>query len=442
MNGAPVGCSRHVAERGDDRNGLRAEIVAVGSELLLGQSVDTNSGWISARLAEIGVDVFRHTTVGDNVERIVEELRGAAVRADAVIVTGGLGPTQDDVTRDAVARHAGVRLERRPELAAYLEEHFARGRRQMPASNLRQADLPAGARVLSPVGTAAGFAVEVGGALVYCVPGVPAEMEVMIERDVVPDLVERGGLATTVSRVVRTAGMSESGVAELCGDLVERLDREDSPTIAFLASRGETRVRVTAKAASREAARALTDPVVEEIVDRLGAGVVGLDDEGIEHAIARQLRRTAWTLAVAESVTGGGVQARLVTVPGASDWFLGGIVAYTEVAKTGVACVNGDLLARHGPVSEPVAAALAAGARDRLGADVGLGVVGVAGPATQGVRDVGTVCVGVVVPDAPPCTRTVVLPSRSRTELQEWAASVALEGLRRRLGEVAAGPGG
>lgn len=422
--------------------GLRAEIVAVGSELLLGESTDTNSAWISARLAEIGVDVFRHATVGDNLERLVAELQGAVTRADAVIVTGGLGPTQDDLTRDAVARLAAVALERRPDLVDYLERYFARSHRPMPASNLRQADIPAGARVLAPVGTAAGFAVEVDGAVVSCVPGVPTEMRAMVEGDVVPDLVKRGGLATTISRVIRTSGMSESSIAEACAGIVERLDVAGNPTVAFLASRGETRVRVTAKAASREAARALVDPIVEEIVELLGAGVVGLDEEGVEHAIARQLRHAGWTLAVGESVTGGGVGARLVTVPGASDWFRGGIVAYSAEAKTHVAGVPEDGLTGHGPVSEAVAGALAVGVRDRLRADTGLAVVGVAGPAPQGGADVGTVCVGVVVPDAPPRTRTVGLPSRSREQILEWAASVALDFLRRQLSEAAGTPHG
>lgn len=423
---------------GGEEPSLAAEIVAVGSELLLGQNVDTNSAWISARLAEIGVDVFRHATVGDNPERIVAELGGAVARAGAVIVTGGLGPTQDDLTRVAVATLAGVALERRDGLVAHLEEYFTARGRTMPRSNLVQADLPLGARVLAPVGTAAGFAVDVGRTVVYCLPGVPAEMTVMMERDVVPDLVRRGGLAATISRLVRTAGMSESGVAERCGALVERLDEVGNPTVAFLASRGETRVRVTGKAASRQAALALVDPVVDEIVGLLGAGVVGVDDEGVELAIARQLRRLGWTLAVAESVTGGGVGARLVTVAGASDWFLGGVLAYTEGVKTRLGGVPEELLARDGPVSEPVVGALAAGVRTRLGADVGLAVVGVAGPATQGGRDIGTVCVGVALPGEPTRTRTLALPSRSRTQIQEVAASMALDALRRSLVEAPA----
>lgn len=415
---------------------MQAEIVAVGSELLLGQNVNTNSAWISARLAEIGVDVFRHVTVGDNVDRMVAVLTEAAARADAVIVTGGLGPTQDDLTRVAVARLAGVRLQRRQELIDYLEDYFLRRRRRMPVNNLVQADLPEGARVLTPVGSAAGFAIDVGNATVFCVPGVPREMEVMVARDVLPALTERGGLAITISRVVRTSGMAESAVAEALARLVDRLEVAGNPTIAFLASRGETRVRITGKAATREAALALVDPIVEETVAILGSGVVGMDDEGPEYLIARRLRALGLTLGVAESVSGGNLAARLVVVPGASEWFRGGLVVYATQTKVSLAGLEPDLLERYGPVSEETAAALAVAARERLGADVGVGVVGVAGPTTQGGRDIGTVCLGVVLPDGLARTREFRVPGRSRSEVQEWAASSALDMMRRRLAEI------
>ena len=412
---------------------MRAEIVAVGSELLLGDHVDTNSAWLSARLAEIGVDVHRHTTVGDNLDRMVEVIGDACRRADAVLVTGGLGPTQDDITRDAVARLAGVELVHHPEIAESLHAWFATRGRDMPANNLRQADLPAGARVLERVGTAPGFAIEVGDAVVYCMPGVPREMVVMFDRDVLPDLQRRGGLAATVSRLVRTAGMSESGVAELCGELVDELEEAGNPTIAFLATKGETRVRVTGKAADRQAALALVDPVVERVVEVLGAGVVGVDDEGVEHAVARLLLERGWTLAVGESMTGGGVGARLVRVPGASRWFRGGLITYATEVKATLAGVDPDVLAAEGPVSSPVVAQLAAGARERLGADVGLAVVGVAGPDRQGGQDVGTVWLGYAAPDGTTDTRLVRLPARDRHDLQDFAVSSALDFLRRRL---------
>lgn len=415
---------------------MRAELVAIGSELLLGEGVDTNSAWISARLAEIGVDVHRHVTVGDNVERMATVLREALGRADAVVVTGGLGPTADDLTRVAAARVAGVELRRRPELVAGLEARFRSRGRGMPPSNLVQADLPEGARSLAPIGTAPGFAMEIGSATLYCVPGVPREMEIMVERDVVPGLIARGGLAVTVSRSVRTAGVDEAAVGEIIASVVERLDAAGNPTIAFLASRGETRVRVTGKAGTREAALALVDPVVAEVAGLLGNGVAGLDDEGPEHAIARQLQRLGWNLGVAESVSGGHLAARLVGVPGASSWFVGGLVVYATPTKVSLAGMDPDLLEREGPVSEVTAGALAEGVCDRLRADVGIGVVGVAGPTTQNDQPVGTVCLGLALPGGAVHTRALLLPGRSRAQIQEWAASVALDFARRRLGEV------
>lgn len=417
---------------------MRAEIVAVGTELLLGEGVDTNSAWISQRLAEIGVDVYRHVTVGDNLERLTAVLGEAAERADAVIVTGGLGPTQDDLTRFAAARLAGVELERREELVDFLRELFARAGREMPEINLVQADIPVGAKVLDPVGTAAGFSVELAdGAVVYCVPGPPSEMKVLVERDVLPDLVARGGLSVTLARTVRTAGMSEAGVAEICAPLVERLDREGGATLAFYASGGETRVQVRAKAATREQAELLLTPVVDEVVALLGPAVAGLDGEGVEHAIARALRDAGLTLGLAESVTGGGVAARLVRVPGASDWLRGALVVYATEVKHTLAGLNAELLERHGPVSEQTAGALAQAATERLGADLGLAVVGVAGPTTQGEQPVGTVCLGFAFPGMGVVrTRALRVPARERAEALEFAASAALDWLRRRLGEL------
>ncbi|MDQ3528691.1 MAG: competence/damage-inducible protein A [Actinomycetota bacterium] len=413
-----------------------AEVVAVGSELLLGEHVDTNSAWISSRLAEVGVDVYRHTTVGDNVGRMVDALREACARARTVIVTGGLGPTADDLTRVAVARLANVELQRHDEIVAYLYEHFRRGGRQMPASNLLQADIPAGARVLEPVGTAPGFAIDVDGSTVWCVPGVPREMTVMVARDVIPALQRLGAAAATVSRVVRTSGIAESAVDEACAAVTRRLEATGNPTLAFLASRGETRVRLTAKAPDRDAALALLDPLVDELLELLGANVVGVDDEGVESAVARQLRRLGLTLAVAESITGGGVGARLVTVPGASDWFAGGVVTYATETKSRLADVDPSLLEAFGPVSQETAVALANGARARLAADVGLAVVGVAGPTTQGGQPVGLTWVAATLPDGSWQATSRRLPARSRPDVQEFAVSMALDFLRRQLAEL------
>jgi nicotinamide-nucleotide amidase len=416
--------------------GLTAEVIAVGTELLLGDGIDTNSAWLSRRMSELGIDVRRHTSVADDLDDLAASLRRAADAHDIVLVTGGLGPTQDDLTRFAVARVAGVDLQRHADLADAIKDFFNRLGRAMPERKLVQADLPQGAQAIAPAGTAPGFMLEIGAALVVCLPGVPGEVHQMTDAHVVPLLQGRGGLQVTVTRTVRTAGAAESAVAERCADLAQRLEVAGTPRLAYLASRAETRVRVTATAPDRAKAAALVDPVVDELVALLGVWVVGLDDEGTEHAVARQLRRHGWTLGVAESITGGGLGARLVTVPGASEWFMGGVIVYAARAKTLLADVATALLDAHGPVSEQVAVALAAGVRSRLGTDVGLAVVGVAGPTTQGGRAIGTVCVGAMLPDGGVQARTVELPPRSRTDLQQFSASIALDFLNRRLAAV------
>lgn len=425
---------------------MRAEIVAVGDELVAGELIDTSSAWIAARLGEAGVEVVRHTVVGDEVRALAAAVASAAAHADLVVVAGGLGPTADDRTRQAVAEVAGVALERRPTLVARLEKlHASRGR-PMPPSNLVQADLPVGAEILEGTGTAVGFALEIGGCLVCCVPGVPSEMRHMVAEEVVPLLVGRGGLAVSVTRVVRTAGIAEAAVGEAVADVVAREDASGRSRIAFLADRAETRVKVMATAETREAALMMVDPVLEDVVERLGTAVTGLDDEGSEHAVARQLERLGWTLAVAESVTGGNLGARLVGVPGASAWFLGGVICYGVSVKRDVLGVPVDLLEREGPVSAATAVGIATGVHRLLGASVGVGVVGEAGPQPQSGRPVGTVIVALALPpDALPepvagerlvdgaLVREVVLPARDRDEIQQWSASVALDLVRRRL---------
>ncbi|HSJ43473.1 MAG TPA: competence/damage-inducible protein A [Euzebyales bacterium] len=412
--------------------GLRADVIAVGSELLTGDIVDTNSAWVAQRLSGLGINVRHVTVVGDVLDDLVATLRTAVTAADLVVVSGGLGPTPDDLTRFAVADVAGVPLERRDDLVDGIRRFFAELGRRMADTNLVQADLPVGATAIPPAGTAPGFTIEVDGTLVIALPGVPSELHTMMDRSVTPLLRRRGGLAVTVSRTVHTAAVAESDVAERCADVVDRVHRAGRAQVAFLASQGRTRVRVSARARDAAAAHAVVDPVVAEIVDRLGPAVTGLDDEGVEHAIARILGARGWTLAVAESITGGGVGARLVTVPGASGWFTGGVVTYATAAKSVLAAVPERVLAEHGPVSEETARALAVGIRGRLDTDVGLAVVGVAGPTTQGDRRVGTVCVAVAVHGSVH-TRTVHLPPRSRVESQGFATTTALEYLRRRL---------
>jgi nicotinamide-nucleotide amidase len=416
---------------------VRCEIVGVGTELLLGQIVNTNAAWIGQRLADVGWDCLRHTTVGDNQARIAEVLRETLGRADAVIVTGGLGPTQDDVTREAIAAVAGVPLVRRPELETWLRERFARmGIARMADMNLRQADVPEGARYIdNPRGTAPGLIVEVDGKPVYAVPGVPREMEGMLERVVLPDLAARGGEGRAiVSRVLRTAGVGESRLAERLTPSWEAAGG-GQVTLAYLASPGEVRVRLTAVGATREEALAQIAPVEAKLREELGEIVYSVDDETLEAAVGRLLRERARTLATAESLTGGLVGGRVTAVAGSSDYYLGGVVAYATQAKTALLGVDRDLLAAAGAVSEPTAAAMAEGARRAFGADLGLATTGVAGPAEQGDRPVGTLCLGVA--DAAGTATSTLRAPGDRAQVRAWAVSVALDLLRRRLEGVA-----
>ena len=326
---------------------MRCEVLAVGTELLLGQIVDTNSAWIGEQLAVSGIDSYEHRVIGDNQARIVAALRDLLSRADAVIVCGGLGPTQDDLTRDAIAELMGVPLVRRMELAEQIATMFRARLRDMPENNLRQADIPdGGAAIPNPLGTAPGLVCPVGdGKVVYAVPGVPYEMQEMITAQVLPDLLARSGAASTiVSRSLKTWGTSESALAEMVAHRLDALDATGNPTIAFLARGIEGLVvRITAKGDSEAAARALVDAEEKELRAILGDLVFGVDDETMESAVLERLRGRGWSLGVAESLTGGFIGARIVNVPGASDVFRGTIGAYaTDVKRRRARCARGD----------------------------------------------------------------------------------------------------
>jgi nicotinamide-nucleotide amidase len=412
---------------------MRCEIVAVGTELLLGQIVDTNSAWLGEQLALAGVDRTHGQTVGDNLDRIVGALELALSRADAVIVCGGLGPTQDDITRDAIAAVMGVPLDPDDDVADRILERFAARGRRMPANNLRQALVPRGATAIADPqpGTAPGLICPVGDKVLYAVPGVPYELQAIVRGAVLPDLARRAGTAAVIrSRTLRTWGDSESGLAERVADHLAGLDDAGpaAPTLAFLASGIEgIKVRITVKADDEAAAARRLD--AEEAVLRalLGDLVFGLDDETMEHAVARALVARGLTLAVAESLTGGVAASRLVNVPGASAWFRGGVVSYAPEVKFELLGVPA------GPVvSAATAAAMATGVRDLLGADVGLGVTGVAGPDPLEGEPPGTVFLGAVVGDAEPVTSRIVLPG-DRERVRQFACISLLDLLRRLL---------
>ncbi|MGH2730466.1 MAG: competence/damage-inducible protein A [Actinomycetota bacterium] len=365
--------------------------MGVGTELLLGQIANTNAQRASAALATIGVDVYFHTAVGDNVDRAAAVLSTALDRADVVIVTGGLGPTPDDVTREAVAAALRRPLVRDDRLARIITGIFERMGRDMPAANLKQADLPEKATPIDPVGTAPGFYIEDDGRLVFALPGVPWEMDAMLTSTVMPILKERAGSATTISREVLVIGLGESLTNEKIADIVKA---QSNPTIAFLAGGGQVRVRITAKAESESSALALIEPIESSIRERLGDAAVEGHHGSLSAALGDMLRKRGATVAVAESLTGGLIGAHLSNETGSSDYFVGSLVCYTTDAKRDVAGVDDAILAGPGPVSAEAAGALAEAAARTYGADLGLSATGVAGPAEQDGQPVGTVFVG------------------------------------------------
>jgi nicotinamide-nucleotide amidase len=372
--------------------------------------------------------------VGDNVARIASVLRAALERNEAVIICGGLGPTQDDLTREAIALVMNVALRRDDAVLEVIRKRFVpRGPiRTMPANNERQADVPEGASVITQtLGTAPGLICPVGDKVMYALPGVPHEMHDMMERAVLPDLRTRSGEASVIrSRTLRTWGYSESGLAERVAGRVEALEAGGLgvPTIAFLASGIEgIKVRLTVKAAEEETAKKALDAEEAKLRVLLGESVFGVDDETMEAVVGRLLLERGWSLGIAESVTGGLVAARLVAVPGASEWFRGAVVAYDASVKRSVlGVVDGPV------VTTEAAAAMADGARRVLGAEVGLATTGVAGPSEQEDRPVGTVVVGLALPGSAPTAVELRLPG-DRERVRQLATISALNILRQRL---------
>ena len=414
---------------------MRCDVLAIGTELLLGQIIDSNSAWIGGELAAHGIDSLAQVKVGDNVDRIVVQLHRLLADADAVIVCGGLGPTHDDLTRQAIAAVMGVPLVRDEAIGDVIQAMFAARGRTMTDNNLRQADVPVGAAIIPQTrGTAPGLIcpVVVAGVdkVIYAVPGVPHEMYDMVQRAVIPDLITRSGeVGVIASRVLRTWGESESGLNARLDHVIDQLERPDTPTLAFLASGWEgLKVRLTAKAATAADCARQLDEWEQVIRGELGALVFGVDDDTMESVVLDACRRRGLTLATAESVTGGLVGARLTGVAGASDVFRGSIVSYATDVKRSLLGV-GD-----GPVvSEAAARQMAHGVRERLGADVALSLTGVAGPAEQDDQPVGTLFVGLVGPGFDE-VRQSRLPGQ-REQMRQFAVITALGFLREHLQE-------
>jgi nicotinamide-nucleotide amidase len=408
---------------------MRCEVVAVGTELLLGQIVDTNSSWIGAQLALAGIDSHFQTKVGDNLQRIVGSIRLALERSDAVILCGGLGPTQDDITREAIAEVMGVRLIRAPEIALRIRALFESRGRHMTENNLRQADVPEGAWPIPQMpGTAPGLVCPIGDKVIYAVPGVPHEMREMVSGTVLPDLQRRAGVSAVItSRVLRTWGQTESGLAEMLAPRIQQLDLLGNPTIAFLASGIEgIKVRITAKTGNQAAANAILTEEEAALRTILGDFVFGIDDDTMESVVLDLLRARGLTLAVAESLTGGLMGARIADLPGCGDVYRGGVVAYEASVKFKLLGVP------EGPVVTAAAAeAMAVGVRAAIGVDVGLATTGVAGPDEQEGQRVGTVFIGLALGDRVSSER-VHLPG-DRNRIRQYAVISALNVLRRTL---------
>lgn len=409
------------------------EIVTIGTEILLGQLLDTNSVFVAHALADHGVDVYAKHSVGDNAERLALMLESVLARADGAITTGGLGPTVDDLTKDAVARAVGTKLVlHEPSLRA-IEERFRTFGRPMTDNNRRQAYLPEGCVVMAnPHGTAPGFiAQRADGKFVACMPGVPREMKPMLTDSLLPWLIERFDLRQAIyTRTLHTVGIGESSLDAKVEDLFRTLE---NPKIAMLAHGGRVDVKIMAKAGSREAADALIEPVAAELRRRIGSGYFGDDQLTLPGAIVSAMKQRGWTLGTAESCTGGAIADEIVSVAGASAVFRGAIVAYANEVKTELLGVSEETLARVGSVSEETAVAMARGARERLGADVTIATTGIAGPdGGSDEKPVGLVWFAIALADGEIETRRATFPG-SRSDVRERATMAALTMIWRRL---------
>jgi|TARA_B100001741_G_scaffold29208_1_gene20945 nicotinamide-nucleotide amidase len=405
------------------------EVVAVGTELLLGQIVDTNSSWIGEQLALNGMDSYFQTKVGDNPERIKKTLEQAIGRSDFVIVCGGLGPTQDDLTRDVIAEVMGVELVTDNELVERISAIFGNRGREMPLNNLRQAQVPLGAETLSVMpGTAPGLKAVVNGKTLYAVPGVPWEMKQMVLEDILPDMRAKAGIASIIgSKTLRTWGDSESGLSEKLADEIERLDQVGGATIAFLASGIEgLKVRLTTKGDSKSEVENALNAEAEIVASILGDKIIfSYDDQTMEEVVLDMCRGKGLTLGVAESLTGGLIGSRLTSISGSSEVFKGSIVAYSSDVKRALLDTP-DVPS----VSQAAAEAMAVGACRALNADIGLAVTGEAGPEPL-EEEVGRVwmatSVGGVVKSS-----TVKWPF-DRERIRQFTTITVLNALRLRL---------
>lgn len=407
---------------------MKAEIISIGSELTSGQNLDTNSQWLSQRLAEMGIAVGWHTTIADDLDDNIAAFRIASQRARLVLATGGLGPTQDDLTREALARAAGVELVFHPESFERIQQMFASRGRSMPERNRVQALFPAGAEPIPNArGTAPGIEMTIGNCLIMAMPGVPSEMHAMFETLVKPRLLSFGlGGGVLVQRKINCFGSGESAVEQKLLDLTRR---GHVPEVGITVSDATISLRILARAANAAAAQAQIAPVEQTIRERLGNLVFGVEEEELQDSVLRLLAQKRRTLATAEGVTAGLVAQRLGQVPGASAWFRGGFVAYDNRLKTEMLAVPQGLIDEHGAVSAAVAEAMAVGCRTRFQTDLAVSTVGIAGPGGGDLgKPVGLVFVGLAW-DGGVSTQSFSWIG-TRAEVQSRTAKLALNRVR------------
>lgn len=413
---------------------MKAELIAIGAELTTGQSLDTNSSWLAGKLAALGVDVRHHTTVGDDLQECISAFRIACSRADLVVIGGGLGPTQDDLTREALAAAAGVELALDPKSLADLEAYFARRSRPMPERNRVQALLPHGAEPLeNPIGSAPGVWMTIDRAHIAALPGVPRELKRMFDEQAGPRIIRLLGADSRVilTRKINLFGKGESDIEAQALDLTAR---GRAPEIGITASDATISFRIVAAGASAAEAQALLESSAQLIYDRFPDLIVGEGEDDVAEALVKELHLASATIATAESCTGGQVSDRLTAIAGVSAHFLGGVVSYANEAKIRLLGVPPEVIERRGAVSAETAAAMASGARALFGADLAISVTGIAGPGGGAAeKPVGLVYIGLADSSGVATERFEMGPEQPREFIRIRAAKHALNLARRSL---------
>jgi len=401
---------------------MKAEIFSIGHELLMGEVTDTNAPYLASQLTRLGLEVQQVSAIGDDLGHLAEAFRRALDRSQVILSTGGLGPTQDDLTREAIASVLGEEMRVQEDLVEALEAYFKRRGSPMPAQNVKQATLiPSAQAIPNPRGTAPGWWVEHGGSIFVAMPGPPTEMTEMWQGQVLPRLRKRIATQAIVTRTIKTSGLTEAAVAEMVAPLFGR----DNPYLGIYAKPDGIHLRIVARADTEEKASGLARPLEESIRTALKQHIWGYDDETPAISVGNLLKERGLTLAIMESCTGGLLAGAITDVPGSSAYFKGGIVSYTNELKT-ASGVDPALIKAHGAVSPEVSLAMARAIRDRLGADIGIGVTGVAGPAEVEGKPAGTVHVAIATPQGER-HYPVRLPPRREVVRQRTVSTALIE---------------